>query len=81
MGRQPEMNSVKTVFKGIGQKADILRIKEHGFAANIPGCCDPEHPFRPIPPNDCRTCRKHADYTCWNFYLEGPKKVKKNAQR
>jgi len=52
---------------------------KQGFAANIPGCCDPEHPFRPIPPNDCRTCRKNADYTCWNLFPEGPsKKVGKN---
>ena len=45
---------------------------KRGFIANIPGCCDPKKPFRPIPPIDCKTCAKHADYTCWDFYPEGP---------
>ena len=28
---------------------------------NLPGCIGTR---RPIPPNDCRTCRHHADFTC-----------------
>jgi hypothetical protein len=46
---------------------------KRGFIANIPGCCDPEKPFRPIYPNECKTCAKHADYTCWDWFPEGPK--------
>jgi len=33
----------------------------------IPGCCDPKQPFKPISPNRCDTCQKHADVTCHNF--------------
>jgi hypothetical protein len=41
---------------------------KHGFIANIPGCCDPKRPFHPIRPNECKTCAKHADVTCWTFF-------------
>jgi hypothetical protein len=34
---------------------------------NVPGCCDPNKPFKPIAPNNCQTCKDHADYTCHDF--------------
>jgi len=46
---------------------------KRGFIANIPGCCDPNKPFKPLFPNYCKTCREHADVTCWDWFPESPK--------
>jgi len=48
--------------------SDFKNEPKRGFIANIPGCCDPRKPFHPIPPNDCKTCKKHAELTCWDLY-------------
>jgi hypothetical protein len=69
---------------GLLKSQDFLRLwkmnekasaepKRKFFIANVPGCCDPNKPFKPLFPNDCQTCRKHADYTCWDWFPEGPK--------
>jgi len=52
------------------------KVKIH-IHENIPGCADPNNPFHPIAPNDCATCKQHADYTCWNFFPEGPEALKR----